>query len=127
MQKEIQRITHPAAINAAFADAFNRRSLDDLLALYEEDACLRGDADGATITGRKQIAEALQALLAMPGRMQSRNVFCIERHDIALLRADWTIAEENGAIVASGRSAEIVRRQADGSWRYIIDHAMGAV
>lgn len=123
----MEKVTHPAAINEAFAGAFNRRSLEDLLALYETDARLRVDEGGATIAGRQQISEALRTLLALPGRMQARNVFCIEQDDIALLRADWVIADADGAIVAAGRSAEVARRQADGAWRYIIDHAMGAV
>lgn len=58
--------------------------------------------------------------------MLSDNNFCIEYDDIALLRADHAIVDASGATLFSGSSAEVVRRQPDGTWLYIIDHAMGA-
>lgn len=113
-------------MNAAFAQAFNRRKLDGLLALYEPEALLRTDGSDATLAGHAQIATALQALLTLPGTMVSVNNFCMEAQGIALLRADWTLRGDNGDVLASGSSAEVVRRQADGSWRYLFDHAVGA-
>ncbi|AOY94962.1 hypothetical protein BKK79_24255 [Cupriavidus sp. USMAA2-4] len=34
--------------------------------------------------------------------------------------------DDSGALALAGSSAEIVRRQPDGSWRYVVDHATGA-
>ena len=119
-------VTSPDRMNAAFADAFNSRSIAHLLQLYEPDAVLRTDGDGTDLTGLAAIENALAQLLQVPGRMISRNHFCIVHGDLALLRADWELAADDGAIVASGSSAELVRRQADGRWLYVIDHAVGA-
>lgn len=119
-------VTDPHRMNEAFARAFNSRSLDGLLALYEPGAVLRVDGGDRDLTGPGQIAEALRALLQAPGRMTATNRFCIAQGDLALLRADWEIVAEGGRIVAFGSSAELVRRQPDGAWRYVIDHAMGA-
>lgn len=58
--------------------------------------------------------------------MVSLNNFCMETDGIALLRADWSLIGNDGEVVASGSSAEVVRRQPDGCWRYLIDHAVGA-
>ncbi|ARQ00910.1 hypothetical protein CAK95_18800 [Pseudorhodoplanes sinuspersici] len=113
-------------MNQAFARAFNSRNIDSLLALYEHDAKLRVDASEKTLSGRSEIADELNALMQMPGTMISNNNFCIEHGDIALLRADWTFIGSDGTVVVSGSSAEIVRRQSDGTWRYAIDHAAGA-
>jgi len=41
--------------------------------------------------------------------------------DLALPRANW---ELTGAVVASGSSAELVSRQADGRWLYVINHVV---
>ncbi len=119
-------VTAPDRMNAAFADAFNSRSIANLLQLYEPDAVLRTDANGADLSGLAAIGAALAQLLQVPGQMTSRNHFCIVHGDLALLRADWALATDDGAIVASGSSAELVRRQADGRWLYAIDHAVGA-
>ncbi|MCV9910401.1 hypothetical protein OIV19_22725 [Brucella sp. HL-2] len=58
--------------------------------------------------------------------MTSRNNFCVIHGDLALLRADWELRAADGIIVASGSAAEVIRKQADGRWLYIIDHAAGA-
>lgn len=116
----------PHEMNQIFARAFNTRDINKLLALYEEEAVLRIDAE-STFTGKAAIATELQKLLSMPGKMASHNNFCIEHGNIALLRADHSIVDADGVTIFSGSSAEVVRRQADGTWLYIIDHAMGAV
>lgn len=119
-------VTSPDRMNAAFADAFNSRSIDGLLQLYEPDAMLRTGGDDTNLAGLAAIGNALEQLLQIPGRMTSRNHFCIVQGDLALLRADWDLTSEDGSVAASGSSAEVVRRQPDGRWLYVIDHAVGA-
>lgn len=118
-------VTEPARMNEAFARAFNSRDIGNLLALYEPDAVLRVDGSGKNLTGLAAIAEELKKLLLAPGTMVSRNNFCVLNGDLALLRADWKLVADAGSTVASGSSAEIIRRQPDGSWLYVIDHAAG--
>jgi ketosteroid isomerase-like protein len=55
--------------------------------------------------------------------MKSTNNFCVVHGDLALLRADWELVGDDGRIVAAGSSAEVVRKQSDGRWLYVIDHA----
>ena len=119
-------VTAPDRMNATFADAFNSRSIDGLLQLYEPDAALRTNGDDTNLVGLAAIRDALEQLLQVPGRMTSRNHFCIVQGNLALLRADWDLVSEEGSVLASGSSAEVVRRQADGRWLYVIDHAVGA-
>ena len=119
------KVTMPREMNQTFAHAFNTRDINNLMALYEENAVLCIDAE-KTFTGKALIAIELRKLLLMPGEMLSHNNFCIEHGDIALLRADHSIVNTDGATIFSGSSAEVVRRQSDGGWLYIIDHAMGA-
>lgn len=119
------KVNMPHEMNQVFARAFNTHDIDNLMALYEENAVLRIDTE-KTFTGRVAIASELRKLLLLPGKMLSHNSFCIEHGDIALLRADHSIVNTDGVTILSGSSAEVVRRQADGTWLYIIDHAMGA-
>ncbi|MCG7392694.1 hypothetical protein MHY87_07235 [Microvirga sp. ACRRW] len=123
------KVTKPQQMNEAFARAFNRRSIANLLAFYEPYATHTVDtAEGGeqTSIGLADIERALQQLLQVPGVMTSNNNFCLESGDLALLRADWRITNHDGSLVASGSSAEIARRQSDGFWLYVIDHATGA-
>ncbi|MFE0017277.1 YybH family protein [Mesorhizobium sp. NPDC059054] len=118
-----RKVYRPAELNGAFAAARNAGNLDELLSLYEEDAQLLVDASGASLTGKAAIATELKRLIELPGTMVSNNTFCVEHGDLALLRADFTLTDEKGAVVYSGFTAEIVRRQTDGIWLYVIDHA----
>ncbi|WP_245319896.1 nuclear transport factor 2 family protein [Bradyrhizobium sp. LMTR 3] len=119
-------VTEPAQMNGAFAQAFNSRNIDNMLALYEVDAVLRVDGSERSLIGLDAIAGELQRLLQAPGTMTSRNNFCVQHSGLALLRADWELRTQDGSIVASGSSVELVRRQSDGTWCYVIDHAAGA-
>lgn len=119
-------VTEPEKMNEAFAQAFNSRRTENLLALYEPSGILLTDAGGRQYQGAAEIAPPLQELLKVPGTMVSCNRFCVVHGDLALLRADWTLINDDGATVAEGSSAELVRRQTDGRWLYVIDHAAGA-
>jgi uncharacterized protein (TIGR02246 family) len=116
-------VTRPEEMNAAFAEAYNSGAIDRLLALYEPDAVL-APAPGKRAAGHAAIREALLGLLSLEGHMTSRNVYAIRVGEIALLQAEWRLSfrGEDGELVEQvSRSAEVVRRQADGSWLYVVD------
>jgi uncharacterized protein (TIGR02246 family) len=115
-------VSRPQDINAAFAAAHDARDLDALLALYEPDALL-APQPGERVRGAEAIRAALAGLLALQGRMTSTNVACVETGVLALLEAEWELSADS--VEEQGRSVEVVRRQADGSWRYVIDLPYG--
>lgn len=119
-------VTNPADMNHSFARAFNSGDIDAVLSLYEPDAVLRVDHTGTDITGVACIAEAIASLRELGGTMTSTNNFCVRHGDLAVLRADWVLNDADGAVVLQGSSAEVLRRQADGTWKMIVDHAVGA-
>jgi uncharacterized protein (TIGR02246 family) len=111
----------PAAINAAFAAGYNARDVDALAALYEADAVVT-NPDGSLAAGIDAIRVHLGRLVELGGTMTSQNRYAIPNGDLALVGADWTIEFTDGREPIAGRSAEVVRRQTDGSWRYVLDH-----
>ena len=119
------KVMNPRMMSETFAQVFNSRDINSLLALYEPEAALRVGPSERTLTGGG-LADELGALLQAPGTMVLKTNFCIERDELALLRADRAIMNSDGTIITSGSSTEIVRRQPDGSWLYVIDHAVGA-
>ena len=72
------KVNMPHEMNKTFALAFNSRDINNLMALYEEAAVLRIDAE-KTFTGKDSITIELRKLLSLPGQMLSHNNFCIER------------------------------------------------
>lgn len=111
----------PRGINAAFAAGYNARDVDALLALYEPDAVVT-NPDGSTSTGSAAIRAHLEHLVQIGGAMTSLNRYAIPNGDLALVGAVWEIVFTDGREPMAGRSAEVVRRQADGSWLYVLDH-----
>ncbi len=119
---------HPNQMNNCFADAYNSGRIENLIALFETDA-QSVTMTGSVLSGTGSIKEDLEKLLLFGGQMISVNKFAVQYDNIALLRADWTIATKDNsgnAIEIKGSSAEVVRRQANGTWLYIIDHPFGA-
>lgn len=110
----------PSEINAAFADGFNRRDVDALLALYQPDGAVV-EVDGTVSHGIDPIRDHLARLVAIGGTMTSTNMTTVVAGDIALVTAAWEIVGASVAPSITGRSAEVLRRSGDGTWAYLID------
>ncbi|MBF9050238.1 DUF4440 domain-containing protein [Roseobacter sp. HKCCD9010] len=114
----------PEDMSPALAAAFNARDLDAMAALYEDEAVLIDEA-GAKHQGIAAIKSALKDMLESGGVMTSSARLAVIVGDIALSGADWWLDPGDGGETLEGRSLEVLRRQSDGSWRYLIDCPSG--
>ncbi len=80
--------------------------------------------NGSVVEGVDAIREQWQGFLAMNGQMTLKTRFAVEMDDVALIRTDWSFASADAQLASS--SAEVVRRQSDGTWLYVIDHPFGS-
>ena len=122
------KVYNPEEMNSAFAEAFNSGSIESLISLYEPGAVLV-PRPGQVVEGVEAIRAALQELLALKGVMRSENQYALVHGDIALLRAKVHLVAtlpDGGRLEINNHTAEVVRRQPDGSWLYILDHPYGA-
>jgi ketosteroid isomerase-like protein len=120
--------TSPNEMNTFFAKAYNSGKIENLMKLYVPNGKLV-NMKGETLVGIDKIREDLTGLLKLGGTMQSINAYAIEYDNIALLRADWSINTKNEKgepLQIKGSSTEVVKRQNNGTWLYIIDHPFGA-
>src|SRR3954453_8100574 len=108
----------PGDLHRAVETAFNNRDVEALVALYEPDAWLFGLA--GPVQGTDAIRAAWTEMLEMAGQTRLVTQYVIEQGDIALLSNRWTSVAGDDEISAT--SAEVARRQSDGSWRYLIDN-----
>jgi len=113
-------VSQPSEINAAFADGFNRRDVDGLLALYEPDGAVV-EIDGTVSTGTDAIRDHLRRLVELSGTMTSTNLTAVVAGEVALVTAAWEIVDSVAGPSIEGRSTEVLRRGADGTWVYVID------
>jgi uncharacterized protein (TIGR02246 family) len=114
----------PQDCDRMFGERMNAGDLDGLVALYERSASLvRGDRTAAV--GHEAIAEDLGGIVALRPQitMNVKQVFS-GGDDVAVLYNDWHLVAtdpEGKRIELDGHAIEIVRRQADGTWRFVID------
>jgi uncharacterized protein (TIGR02246 family) len=115
----------PEQVIDEFASLFNARDLDGLANLYESEAVLVPGPDQATIAGAAAVREVLQGFLAMNATMKIISGAAYRNGDIALTHARWRL-EASGEEAMEGTTAEVVRRQSDGTWKYAIDNPWGS-
>ena len=119
----------PTDAHRLFERAFNAGDLEGLMALYESDAVVIPQPGAEPIKGTKAIRSALEQFLALKGKVELETKHVVQHGDIALLRSAWRLkgtGPDGKPVEMSHGSAEVVRRQPDGSGRYVIDHPFGS-
>src|SRR5262249_44230024 len=116
----------PEHVIDEFVKFFNGKDLDGILDhLYEDDAVLVPQPGPGSVSGRAAIREVLEAFLAMGGTMSVIAAAAYTHGDIGLTHTHWRL-DARGGDPMEARTAEIVHRQPDGTWRYVIDNPWGA-
>jgi uncharacterized protein (TIGR02246 family) len=117
-------VASPDHMAREFAERFNARDKAALLELYAPDAVFTFDGE-AKASGLGQIEGALAGFLSAPLKFSGSYVSVYVSGDTALARMKWELYNEGEATTSTGTSAEVMRRCADGKWRFIIDDATG--
>ena len=119
----------PAQVDELFAEAFNDADVDALVALYEPTAPLvahTGDIVADPVARRAYV----EGFFAMNPKIDLHTDRIIENGDLALVYSPWTVtgtAPDGSPVEMAGDSVVVLRRQADGSWRFAIDNPGWAV
>jgi len=113
----------PEDCDHLFAEHMNAADIDAVVALYEPDATLL--LQGQSFTGAAAIRGALAGFAAMRPQLRMNITKVIHAGtDLAVVYNDWTMTatqRDGGTITDSGGAIEVMRRQADGTWRFAID------
>jgi len=117
--------TQPDQIIGLFATRFNAGDVEGLIALYEAGASIIPDPAAGAVSGTAAIREALQPFVAMGGTLTILASSSTQSGDIALTHSSWRL-EAPGADPMESTSAEVARRQPDGTWLYVVDNPWGA-
>jgi len=118
----------PKEAHDRFVEFFNKGDLESLISLYEPKATLV--TLPGPVSGHAAIKEALRMFLALKGHMTLHVNRIFQADDVALLLSSWTLQgtdpEDGSPRVSSGQTSDVVRRQADGRWLFVIDNPEGA-
>jgi ketosteroid isomerase-like protein len=113
----------PEQVSRRLVAHLNAGEIDSVVALYEENAFF-ADLGGA-VRGLEDIRSAHCNFAASGNVLELNTSAVFVAGDIALVHWSWTVTRPDGSTI-EGVSAEVLRRQRDGQWKYVIDNSDGS-
>ena len=110
--------------HSALAAAYNTRDLNTVLSMYDTNGIIVAEPNNP-VSGKERFEAAVKAILAVEGKMEIKTVYCLQSGDTAVGRSEWSIKDGNETKI-SAKGVEVMKRQPDGTWKVLIDHAFGA-
>ena len=113
-------VTEP---HTALAAHYNNQDLDALVQLFDLDGTLVPEP-GVALTGAS-LRDGLAGLLQLGGTMSVQVLDVVTVGDLALTRTAWSVDTPASPRQVGGSGVEVLRRQADNTWRFVIDSPFG--
>lgn len=123
------KATSPSRLMALFAERAAAGDAKGLLALYEPKGVFEPTL-GRVLRGHQEIFSALAEFAAIRPRIEytgDPDVVVVD--DIAIVSNSWSLTAylpDGSEHREGGLSADVLRRQSDGSWLVLIDQPRGA-
>jgi uncharacterized protein (TIGR02246 family) len=117
----------PEQVLKSIVAGINTGNLDALLPLYEPEAAFAAQP-GRLGHGLPAVREALAGFIAMKGKLDLNVTRVLEASDLALVTTVWSFTgtgPDGEPVKLAAQSADVLRRQVDGSWRFVIDNPWG--
>ncbi len=117
----------PEQVLESIVTGINSGDLESLMPLYESDAAFVPEP-GTLAHGPSGVGEALTGFISMNGKLDLDVTRVLEVDDLALVVGVWSFngtGPDGEAVHLEARNADVLRRQSDGSWRFVIDNPWG--
>jgi uncharacterized protein (TIGR02246 family) len=114
----------PEDCDRLFEEHVNAGHAEAVVGLYEDAGSLVRH-DGTVATGHVAIRGIITRLVGIQPTLRNDVVRVIQAgEDLALVYNNWSMSakgRDGKLIERAGKAIEVVRRQADGTWRFVID------
>ncbi len=122
-QSKVMFTDQPGDLHQLFMAGVNAHDIEALLALYEPDSTAV-DLGGNSLSGLDNLRAFLTGFLSVAREIEGGTRKVLVAGDMALMSSSWKVVlatPDGGTAIAMGTSAEVARRQPDGTWRFLID------
>src|SRR5918992_5185676 len=117
-----KRMTPGEVLNSV-VEGINTGDLDSLMTLYEDDACF------ALQPGQPEsVRQSLRSFIDLKGKLDLKVKRVLQASGLALVTTEWSFSgtgPDGNPINMAAKSADVLRHQADGTWRFVIDNPWG--
>ena len=117
----------PVQVLESIVDGINSGNLDSLMSLYESEAAF-ATQPGSLAHGLPGVREALAGFISLRGKLELEVTRVLEVDDLALVIGVWSFSgtgPDGEPVHLAAKNADVLRRQTDGSWRFVIDNPWG--
>jgi uncharacterized protein (TIGR02246 family) len=117
----------PHQVLESIVQGINSGDLESLIPLYETDAAF-ATQPGSLAHGGTGVREALSGFISMDGTLDLEVTRVLEVDDLALVMGVWSFdgtGPDGDPVRLESRNADVLRRQPDGTWRFVIDNPWG--
>jgi ketosteroid isomerase-like protein len=117
----------PEQVLESIVTGINSGDLESLMTLYETDAAFAAQP-GRLAHGPFGVRESLAGFISMKGKLDLEVTRVLEVGDLALVTGVWSFngtGPDGEPVQLTARNADVLRRQTDGSWRFVIDNPWG--
>jgi uncharacterized protein (TIGR02246 family) len=113
----------PEAVHQNYSEYFRTSDLEGLVSLYEPNAVVVAE-DGAHIKGTAKIREMFEDVIKSKGTLKIETLSEVQVDGLASVRVKWhlqAIGSDGNELEIANVASEVMRKQPDGNWLYIID------
>src|ERR1700733_8551070 len=110
--------------HATLAAAFNTGDVATVMSMYNTTGVIVPEPN-KPVSGKDKFEESIKAILSIKGKMEIKTVYCLQTGNIAVGRSEWSITDGD-EVKISAKGIEVMKQQADGTWKIVVDHAFGA-
>lgn len=117
----------PEEVLDSIVEGINKGNIDSLMTLYEPEACF-ATQPGQLAKSPESVRQCLLDFITLKGKLDLKVKRVLQASDLALVTTEWSFSgtgPDGNPVNMVAKSADVLRQQSDGTWKFVIDNPWG--